>query len=91
MIYNKQKTNYIMSVPETYKSITETTDEYYNNILKKGRYYVTSDIHGDVILFIRFLVGVYNDLNGTVKSNDSIKRAFFVFITVILWTIFYSM
>lgn len=67
MIYNKQKTNYIMSVLATDASTTETTDKYYNNILKKRRYYVTSDIHGDVILFIRFLVGVYNDLNGTVK------------------------
>lgn len=75
MIYNKQKTNYIMSVPyimsvlATDASTTETTDKYYNNILKKRRYYVTSDIHGDVILFIRFLVGVYNDLNRTVKYS----------------------
>lgn len=45
-----------------------------------------------VVFFTDMVFTIVNlVLNGTVKSNDSIKRAFFVFITVILWTIFYSM
>lgn len=45
-----------------------------------------------VVFFTDMVFTIVNIvLNGTVKSNDSIKRAFFVFITVILWTIFYSM
>ena len=55
---------------------TTETDEYYDNILNKQRYYVTSDIHGDVILFIRFLVGVYNDLNGTVRYSVGPSKGF---------------
>lgn len=45
-----------------------------------------------VVFFTDMVFTIVNlVLNGTVKSNDSIKRAFFVLITVILWTIFYSM
>lgn len=45
-----------------------------------------------VVFFTDMVFTIVNIvLNGTVKSNDSIKRAFFIFITVILWTIFYSM
>lgn len=45
-----------------------------------------------VVFFTDMVFTIVNIvLNGTVKSNDSIKRAFFILITVILWTIFYSM
>ena len=44
-----------------------------------------------VVFFTDMVFTIVNIvLNGTVKSNDSIKRAFFILITVILWTIFYS-
>src|SRR5574344_3144035 len=38
-------------------------DLHYENIKSKTKY-VISDIHGDLTLFIKFLVGVYNDLSG---------------------------
>ena len=45
-----------------------------------------------VVFFTDMVFTIVNIiLNGTVNSNDSIKRAFFILITVILWTIFYSM
>ena len=45
-----------------------------------------------VVFFTDMVFTIVNIvLNGTVKSNDSIKRVFFILITVILWTIFYSM
>lgn len=36
----------------------------YEDIQFIKKYYVISDIHGDLSLFIKFLVGVYNDLSG---------------------------
>ena len=39
-------------------------DPHYEAIKSKTKYYVISDIHGDLTLFIKFLVGVYNDLSG---------------------------
>ena len=38
-------------------------DSHYEAIKSKTKYYVISDIHGDLTLFIKFLVGVYNDLS----------------------------
>lgn len=38
-------------------------DPHYEAIKSKTKY-VISDIHGDLTLFIKFLVGVYNDLSG---------------------------
>ena len=38
-------------------------DSHYEAIKSKTKYYVISDIHGDLTLFIKFLVGVYNNLS----------------------------
>lgn len=38
-------------------------DSHYEAIKDKKKYYVISDIHGDLSLFVKFLVGVYNDLS----------------------------
>ena len=38
-------------------------DLHYEAIKSKTKYYVISDIHGDLTLFIKFLVGVYNNLS----------------------------
>lgn len=54
-------------------------DLHYDSIKSKTKYYIISDIHGDLILFVKFLIGVYNNLSGNnyYVSNNDVKFQYF--------------